>query len=125
MKKAFLSLLVVFLCICAHRLSAQVVDDVAGKTYYYYDSLTHKKIKEVFHHKQVVKMIPDPTDYGSYKDTSIYIKSGPYTRYFENGKLDCSGYYVNERKDSVWKFYDNNGALIRVEKYRNGQLIKS
>ncbi len=105
-------------------LSAQVVDDNAGKTYYYYDSLTHKKIKEVFHHKHMIKIIPDPKEYGSYKDTNIYMKSGPYTRYHENGNLECSGYYYNEKKDSVWKFYDTKGTLIRIEKYRNGQLVK-
>jgi hypothetical protein len=124
MKKAIL-LLALFSLAFTCYVSAQVIDDIAGKTYYYYDTTTHKKIKEIFHHKQVIKMIPDPAEYGSYKDTNIYIKSGPYTRYFEDGKLDCSGYYSNEKKDSVWKYYDSKGLLIRTEKYRSGQLIKS
>ena len=27
---------------------AQVIDDDNGKTYFYYDSLTHKKVKEIY-----------------------------------------------------------------------------
>lgn len=103
--------------------NAQVIDDDNGKTYYYYDSLTHKKVREIFHHKQIVKIMPDKNNYGSYRDTMIYVKSGPYTRYFETGSLECSGYYLNERKDSVWKFYNTKGTLIRTERYRNGQLM--
>lgn len=103
---------------------AQVIDDVAGKTYYYYDSLTNKKVKEVFHHKQVVKIIPDKKKYGEYRDTIYYIKSGPYTRYYENGTLECSGYYIDERKDSIWKHYSPKGDLLRTERWIKGQQLR-
>jgi hypothetical protein len=102
---------------------AQVVDDVAGKTYYYYDT-SNKKVKEVYHHKQMIAILPDPANYGSYTDSIYYIKSGPYTRYYENGSLECSGYYKNEKKDSTWKYYDLSGKLIKQEDYINGVLTR-
>jgi hypothetical protein len=111
------------LLIITSSLYAQVIDDVAGKTYYYYDSLTHRKVKEIYHHKQMVKVMPDPKNYGSYIDTFMYIKDGPYTRYYENGKLECSGFYKNERKDSIWLYYNMQGIQVRTEKYRNGKLV--
>jgi len=107
----------------SQTLHAQVIDDNAGKTYYYYDESTKKKVKEIFHHKQVVKIMPDPNNYGSYIDTFMYIKSGPYTRYDENGSLICSGYYTQEKKDSTWKYYNPKGELIRTEVYNKGTLV--
>ncbi|MFN4972073.1 MAG: hypothetical protein ACK4Y6_03460 [Bacteroidota bacterium] len=103
---------------------AQVIDDVAGKTYFYYDSLTNRKIKEIYHHKQVVKIIPDKKNYGEYRDTMYYLKNGPYTRYYENGTLECSGYYTDEKKDSLWKHYSPKGDLIRTERWVKGQQIR-
>lgn len=102
---------------------AQQVDDVAGKTYYYYDEETKKNVKEIYHHKQVIKIIPDKNNYGSYRDTMMYMKNGPYTRYYESGELECSGYFLNEKKDSLWKFYNKKGDLIRTEKWSNGQIL--
>jgi hypothetical protein len=106
------------------NVQAQVIDDNAGKTYYYYDESTHKKVKEIFHHKQVVTIMPDPKNYGSYIDTFTYIKSGPYTRYDENGNLTCTGYFSDERKDSVWKYYSPSGDIVRTERFRKGIQVK-
>lgn len=101
---------------------AQVIDDDNGKTYFYYDSLTHKKVKEIFHHKQVIKIMPDPKHYGQYIDTMMHVKNGPYTRYFENGNLECSGYYFNEKKDGTWKYYDQKGIIVKTEHWNKGQM---
>lgn len=116
-------LLISFFISVATFCKAQVVDDVAGKTYYYYDP-GNKKVKEVFHHKQMIAIMPDPAHHGSYIDSVYYIKSGPYTRYYENGALECSGYFKNEKMDSTWKYYDTNGKLIKQEDYVNGVLVK-
>jgi hypothetical protein len=103
---------------------AQVIDENAGKTYYYYDAVTQKKVKEIFHHKQVVKIMPDPKNYGSYIDTFMYVKNGPYTSYDEKGNLLCTGYYVQEKKDSIWKYYNAKGEIIKTERYKAGELVK-
>jgi antitoxin component YwqK of YwqJK toxin-antitoxin module len=81
-------------------------------------------MKEVFHHKQMIKIMPDPNNYGSYVDSVFYIKSGPYTRYYENGNLQCSGFYKDEKKDSTWKYYDSKGDFIKEEHYNKGVLVK-
>ncbi len=105
------------------KVSAQVIDDRAGKTYYYYDEETHKQLKEVFHHKDIIKIIPDKANYGSYKDTIVYLKHGPYSMYHENGELYCTGYYSRDKKDSTWKFYDIKGELFKTEKWKLGQQM--
>lgn len=118
-------LLLAAVCFCLSKTTlAQVIDENAGKTYYYYDTATHKKVKEIFHHKQVVKIMPDPNNYGSYIDTFMYIKNGPYTSYDEKGNLICSGYYTQEKKDSLWMYYNAKGDLIKTERYKLGVLVK-
>jgi antitoxin component YwqK of YwqJK toxin-antitoxin module len=37
-----------------------------------------------------------------------------------NGKKNAEGKYVKEKKDSLWKFYDDLGILISSETYKNG-----
>lgn len=114
------AIFVMFTKIC----TAQVIDENAGKTYYYYDSDTKKKVKEIYHHKQIVKIMPDPNNHGGYIDTSMYVRNGPYTCYDEAGNLICSGYYTQEKKDSIWKYYNPKGQLIKTERYRLGALVK-
>jgi hypothetical protein len=48
MKKLFLALCAAGLTIIGFR--AQVIDDANGKTFFYYDTLSNKKVKEIFHH---------------------------------------------------------------------------
>lgn len=112
------------LVVFAKISTAQVIDENAGKTYYYYDESSHKKVKEIFHHKQVVKIMPDPQNHGGYIDTFLYIKNGPYASYDEKGNLICTGYYTQEKKDSTWKYYNEKGVLIKTERYQLGTLLK-
>ncbi|MCC7534331.1 MAG: hypothetical protein IT246_10355 [Bacteroidia bacterium] len=101
---------------------AQVIDDVNGKTYYYYDSLTNKKVKEIFHHIQEFKVMWDAS--GNERDTMITIKNGPYTRYYESGKLNCSGFYDRNKKTGTWKYYSEAGKIIRSEQWQDDKMIK-
>lgn len=103
--------------------SAQEIDDVNGKTYYYYDVNSKKKIKEIFHHIQEFRMVTD--NHGNTTDTMVYIKSGPYTRYHENGTLECSGFYDREKKTGTWKYYTSKGVLIKTEQWADDKLIKT
>lgn len=102
---------------------AQDIDDVSGKTYYYYDVGTKKKVKEIFHHIQEFRMITD--NHGNTTDTLVYIKSGPYTRYHENGTLECSGFYDREKKTGNWKYYTSKGVLIKTEQWADDKLVKT
>jgi antitoxin component YwqK of YwqJK toxin-antitoxin module len=121
MKKLFLAVFATSLTIIGVR--AQVIDDENGKTFFYYDTLSNKKVKEIFHHTQEIKIFTD--NKGNSRDSMILIKSGPYTKYFENGTLECSGTYDRGTKIGVWKHYNNKGKLIRTEQWTSGKMIKS
>jgi antitoxin component YwqK of YwqJK toxin-antitoxin module len=121
MKKLFLALCAAGLSIISVR--AQVIDDENGKTFFYYDTLSNKKVKEIFHHTQEIKIFTD--NKGNSRDSMILIKSGPYTKYFENGTLECSGSYDRGTKIGVWKHYNNKGKLIRTEQWTSGKMIKN
>ena len=101
-------------------VQSQVIDENNGKTYYYYDSISHKKVKEIFHHIQEYRFFYDKD--GNTIDTLVFIKNGPYTRYHENGKLACSGYYKRDRKTGTWKYYSTSGTLIKTEEWLDGNL---
>ncbi len=120
MNKKLFGALAILLIYSLTKVSAQVVDEAAGKTYYYYDTSTRKNVKEIYHHRMVVRIIPDKGNYGSYKDTVTFEKHGPYTLYDESGNLICSGYFHDEKKDSVWKFYNPTGRMIKTERWRKG-----
>jgi hypothetical protein len=122
MKHLFLlpALIVLF----SSSLLAQEADPLAGESYTYHDSLTRKKVKEVFHHKQVVKIMPDPVNYGDYIDSVTYVRNGAYMRYYDNGKLEVEGHYKEDKQDGTWTWFDRNGKQVKTEKYSNGKLIK-
>lgn len=102
---------------------AQVIDEKNGKTYYYFDSINQKQVKEIFHHIAELQMFAD--NQGNMRDTMIHIKNGPYTRYHPNGTLACSGMYNKERKTGSWKHYSPQGKLIKTEEWLDDKLIKS
>lgn len=61
---------------------------------------------------------------GETKVVSVFSKNGTICRtkmYAAGGTIMGEGKYVNEQKDSVWKFYDDSGALLSQDNYVNGQ----
>lgn len=71
----------------------------------------------------------------SYQDCGV----GKVKEYFPDGKLKCKGSYkVNDTgnwdnlfdkgycsvKDGIWFFYNEQGEIIKTEKYRDGVLMK-
>ena len=61
---------------------------------------------------------------GKVKTESVFSNNGTITRtksYDEvNGKLMAVGKYVNEKKDSVWTYYNVDQVVIATEIYTNG-----
>lgn len=44
-----------------------------------------------------------------------------YTKHLSaGGKISAEGKYINQQKDSLWKFYDGTGVLKAEENYLNG-----
>tara|TARA_R110002050_G_scaffold109799_5_gene221556 strand:+ start:2832 stop:3527 length:696 start_codon:yes stop_codon:yes gene_type:complete len=42
------------------------------------------------------------------------------THYHSNGKKSAFGYYVNQQKEGVWRFYDRKGVISSKVTYVNG-----
>lgn len=110
---------VVLLLVAGNMAKAQNRD--GGKTFY--DS-EKKKLKEVFHYKEITRYYIDPKDTENFIDSTFAEKNGPYVCYHENGKLKMSGYYKSGIQDGLWKYYNTEGVLIRQEQYNDGKVLK-
>ena len=54
------------------------------------------------------------------EQTDWYIKHGGYVKYYKNTKVEIRGSYQNNQKSGTWKYYDEQGNLIKTENYSNG-----
>lgn len=46
---------------------------------------------------------------------------GYATIFYMTGKKQAQGKYINEKKDSIWTFYDDMGQLLSLETYKDGK----
>jgi hypothetical protein len=56
------------------------------------------------------------TDYGDSVRVNIY---------HLNGELKSTGLKIKSFKEGKWTYFDNEGYLLKVERYKNGKKIKS
>jgi antitoxin component YwqK of YwqJK toxin-antitoxin module len=63
-----------------------------------------------------------------YEYNAIWWQVGKWQEWYENGVLKRE-YFFNEdipnQKEGTWKWWDEQGHLIKEEEYKNGELIKS
>ena len=53
-----------------------------------------------------------------YKDSRL---NGPYQEFFENSsKMKISGSYKDDKKHGIWKYYDQEGKVIKTELWNDG-----
>ncbi|MEO9871806.1 toxin-antitoxin system YwqK family antitoxin [Ekhidna sp.] len=50
-------------------------------------------------------------------------KHGNYFEYFPTGELKIKGKYKNDLMAGTWKYYDEQGNLVKRERYRDGELV--
>lgn len=50
-------------------------------------------------------------------------KRGPWISFHPNGVLASEGYFMNGKKNGIFKTYDKRGNLLTLEKYRDGELV--
>lgn len=50
---------------------------------------------------------------------------GKFYEYFDNSRIKVEGNFKNDKKDGDWIYYDINNRKIKVEKYKEGLLIKT
>ncbi len=51
------------------------------------------------------------------------LKQGSWKFFWDNGQLKMEGNFLNGKKHGFFKFYDESGNFLYVEKYENDQLI--
>ena len=49
-------------------------------------------------------------------------KQGNWKFFWENGNMQMEGTYQNDKRNGFFKYYDEEGNFLRVEKYTNDQL---
>lgn len=62
-------------------------------------------------------------DSGTPWSITVFSENGTVSRsqmFDAGGKKTGEGKFVNQKKDSVWNFYDRDGKIISVENYTNG-----
>lgn len=60
---------------------------------------------------------------------AIILKVGDYTEWYRNGKLKLEAHFKDDVDDfniktGLWKYYNDQGKLIKEEYYENDELIK-
>ncbi len=51
-------------------------------------------------------------------------KRGPWVSFHANGVISMEGYFMNDKKNGVFKTYDTRGDLKTLEKYRDDVLVR-
>lgn len=51
------------------------------------------------------------------------IRNGEYKEYYENGKIKCEGYYLNNKLHGEYKKYNMNGDLYTIILFDNGNKL--
>jgi|SRR6185437_1972666 len=121
MKKLILFIIFCLTIVVPAICNAQAADQHGtgdkGKTYY---DAAKTKPKEIYSTNEITVADPDDPDH-----PMIYLqKEGPYFFYYENGKLEISGWYTRDQKSGTWKYYDEKGTLTKTEKWVNGKLVQ-
>jgi len=44
--------------------------------------------------------------------------------FYKNGQLKSKGLKINKFKCGYWYYYNENGKILKVEKYKQGRLVK-
>jgi antitoxin component YwqK of YwqJK toxin-antitoxin module len=53
------------------------------------------------------------------------IVTGDFKKLFDTGKLMETGVYKKMKKVGEWKYYNENGELIKSETYNDGKLVEN
>ncbi len=63
--------------------------------------------------------------FGEYAKTGHWVTYHPGPIPGKTGPKESEGMYVEGQKDGEWRYWDERGALIRVERYTRGQAVSS
>jgi hypothetical protein len=49
-------------------------------------------------------------------------KDGSYTEYYPNGEVKMKGHFENDKRDGIWRLFDEDGKLILRRRYDKGEV---
>ena len=52
------------------------------------------------------------------------LRHGPNMTYFESGTKRYTGFYKNDKQDSIWSYYDSTGKLAEKVVFKNDIIVK-
>lgn len=52
-------------------------------------------------------------------------KKGPRKAWFDNGKINSTGMYLDNMKEGVWKYYHYNGNKACIQYFKNDSILKT
>ncbi|HTE00190.1 MAG TPA: TonB family protein [Mucilaginibacter sp.] len=125
MKKAFLILILIFLFKFSYCQDTLYLDNnlkVTGKA-----TATYLKvIKPVDKGFQVQEYTIDYRllNLTTFQDKALKTFNGPTTYYYDNGKKNFEGTYINNKRDGIWNFYFYSGSISATVKFNDDQSIK-
>ncbi len=126
MKNSFLIAIGILVSSAIFAQEAPNITDASGKKQGHWIKFDadHKKIYDGnFLNNMPVGTFTYYYDSGIPWSISVFSKNGTVARtkmFDAGGKLVGEGKYVNEKKDSVWKFYNQEGKILSDEVYSNG-----
>ncbi len=57
------------------------------------------------------------------KTDHYHMKQGSWKIFWDNGNLQMEGYYINNKKNGFFKYYNEEGVFLQIEKWQNDELI--
>jgi antitoxin component YwqK of YwqJK toxin-antitoxin module len=51
------------------------------------------------------------------------MKQGPWKEFYDNDKTRTEGFYTDDKKNGTFRDYKEDGTLVKLEIYKNGELI--
>ena len=58
----------------------------------------------------------------SYKNNQLH---GPVIGFYENKRVNISGYYLNGKKHGNWSFFNEKGTLRKIVTFQNDKEVKT
>ena len=98
-------------------VDGEVAVDTSAKKLYVNDGST---IKEIGGGLQNIVEDTTPQLGGN-----LDVQSSEITTSTSNGNIKIEGIKVKKFRDGKWKYYDENGFLVRVDSYKSGKKIKT
>ncbi len=99
-----------------------------GECFFYYDNISNtKKAHVVYEPAGSISIYKEFHENGARKAEILYedgIPHGDASFFFPTGSIQIEGRYKKGKKHGRWKYYDENGKKLGIERWKNGEKRK-